>query len=183
MQYLWLTLPQAWEIARHALADAPNEACGIIGGRDGRATHTIPTPNIAAEPATHYTLDPSALVKALMAFQQDDLDIIGFYHSHPHDEPIPSATDVALATYPDTAYVIVGLKDGEPELAAWTINYGDVQSLPLHIGNDAPDVEPAPLSPPQKLAIVVSAALAFAVLVVISLTLLPPAPEIILSAP
>ena len=37
----------------------------------------------------------------------------------PAGDPIPSPTDVALATYPDTAYLIVGLGRDAPRLAAW----------------------------------------------------------------
>ena len=39
----------------------------------------------------------------------DDLDIVGVYHSHTHTEPYPSPTDVAQAPDPEWHYAIVSL--------------------------------------------------------------------------
>jgi proteasome lid subunit RPN8/RPN11 len=174
---LWLTPQQARQIAGHARQDAPREACGVIAGRDDRAIEIIPVTNTAEDPEHAYTLDPAALTKAMMSLQTAGLGIIGFYHSHPAGDPVPSGIDIALATYPDTAYLIVGLK-GEPRLAAWQMRYGDVQRLPLTIGDAPPAEREEPLSPAQKVAIIVSALLALVVMLVWSLSLLPPAPPI-----
>ena len=38
-----------------------------------------------------------------------NLDVMGFYHSHPHSGADPSPTDLAEATYPELLYVIVSL--------------------------------------------------------------------------
>jgi proteasome lid subunit RPN8/RPN11 len=179
MRYLWLTDEQARVIAGHARAEAPRETCGIIGGVDGQAKRIIPAANVAAEPLHMYTLDPAALVKAAMELRADGLEIIGFYHSHPESAPRPSQTDIRLASYPDTAYLIVSLAKDDAEFSAWRIQYGEVQRLPLHVGSEPPEVaDDAPLSKAQKAAIIISALLAFAIMLTISLSLLPPAPEI-----
>ena len=177
MDGLWLTPEQARQIGAHALADAPREACGLIGGSGGRVQCVIATPNVAAEPSVYYEVDPAALVAGIAQFQTAGLELIGFYHSHPQGPPSPSQTDVALATYPDAIYLIVGLRPGEPELAAWRLAYGDADRLPLHVG-----LEPAPhnerFTRAQTVAIVLSAILAVAAFLTISLALLPPAPRI-----
>ena len=178
MRTLWLTRAQAETIGRHALAERPDEACGIIGGREGRVERILPVTNIAPDPREHYTLDHTELGRALLAFERDGLDLIAFYHSHPHSDPIPSRTDVALATYPDTPYLIVGLHSGDPEFAAWRLAGGDAERVPLHIGEAPPVEDEDALSRAQKAAIIISAALALVVMLVVSLSLLPPAPEL-----
>lgn len=177
---LWLTDQQAQQIARHALETAPQEACGVIGGIDGRALRIIPIPNTASDPQHHYTLDHAAFVKAIFSLEREGLSLIGFYHSHPGGDPIPSQTDIREANYPDTAYLIIGLRNQRPTLAAWRLNYGQVERIELHIGDEPPDPEThQPLSRAQVIAILITALLAFAVMIAISFALLPPAPELI----
>lgn len=180
MRYLWLTHQQAAQIAQHAAADAPHEACGILGGLDGRVLQVVSARNIAADPWRHYHIDDAGLVAALRQFEQAGIDLIGFYHSHPMGEPIPSQTDIAQAAYPDCACLIVGLKSGEAQLGAWQLRYGQVDALPLHVGTLPPPADDSvvPLSRAQITAIFISALLVFAGMLALSVWLLPPAPEI-----
>lgn len=177
---IWLTEQQAQIIARHALADSPNEACGIIGGVGSRACEIIPTRNIALNPQHHYHIDEQGLTAALFGLQKAGLSIIGFYHSHPDGDFRPSLTDIEQAHYPDTAYVIIGLRDSTPRMAAWQIKNREVSPVEIHIGLQPPDPvhEMLPISKAQKAAILVSAMLAFIFMLVLSLSLLPPAPAI-----
>ena len=175
---LWLTHEQAQALIRHARDDAPNEACGVIAGEKDCAAEIIPIPNAAADPQQTYYMDERALARALLSLERRGLSLLAFYHSHPSSETIPSPVDVRHATYPDTPYLIVGLK-GEPRLAAWQIRYGDVTPVPLHIGfaPPAPAAHAEPTSA-QKAAILLGALIAFVLVLVLSLTLLPPAPPI-----
>ncbi|MEO8395776.1 MAG: M67 family metallopeptidase [Chloroflexota bacterium] len=174
---MWLTPEQAQTLIAHAHAEAPNEACGIIAGRGERAVEITPIPNAAADPQHSYYMDERRLVETLSSLSARHLDLIGFYHCHPQTDPIPSTTDIKQASYPDTPYLIVGLKGTEARLAAWTMRFGQVSEVPLHIGLQAPLPTPA-LSPAQKIAILLSALIAFILLIVLSLSLLPPAPHI-----
>ncbi len=178
MDALWLTEAQARALVEQACADAPNESCGILGGSGSRVLTIIPVPNAAATPRVHYRLDERAQVNAFTQIEAAGQSVIGFYHSHPNGDPIPSPTDVQLASYPDTAYLIIGLKRHPPSLAAWTIHYGEVARLPLHIGAGAAEAPRSLLSGAQKTAIMVAVALAFALTLWIALSLLPPAPII-----
>ena len=183
MNGLWLTPEQARQIGDHALADAPREACGLIGGVGGQARLVVATPNVAAEPRGHYEVDPAALVQTVKRFQAAGLDLIGFYHSHPQGPPAPSQTDLALATYPETPYLIVGLRGGEPELAAGSLAHGSAERLDLHVGLEPPPADSGPLTRAQVVAILLSAALAVAAFLAISISLLPPAPRIVAPLP
>lgn len=180
MRYLWLTEGQARKMIDQATTESPSEACGLILGRGGRATEIVPVPNVSDYPTRHYVMDPLVLSQQLPTLDSRGLSLIGFYHSHPTSDPIPSPLDVRESHYPDTAYVIVGLRGAEARLAAWLINAGEVQRLPLHIGDQAPQdlTEDTTLSDAQRMAVLVSALLAFIILIAWSVALLPPAPAI-----
>lgn len=176
---MWLTREQAQAIIAHARAESPREACGIIAGQRDRAAEIIPIPNTAADPIHTYLMDERRLVEVFISLEARGLVLLGFYHSHPQSNPIPSPTDIKMASYPDTPYLIVGLKGGEARLAAWKMRYGQVSEELVHIGNQPPPSSDSPtLSRAQKIAILMSALIAFILLIVLSLSLLPPAPLI-----
>lgn len=178
MDALWLTEAQARALVEQARSDAPNETCGVLGGSGDRVESVLPVPNVAATPRVYYRLDERAQVMAFAQISAAGQSVIGFYHSHPAGDPIPSPTDIQLANYPNTAYLIIGLKHVEPQLAAWTMNYGEVARLPLHVGDEVPPPSKPLLSAAQKAAIMVAVALAFVLTLWISLSLLPPAPAL-----
>jgi proteasome lid subunit RPN8/RPN11 len=176
--HLWLKPALAQEIVTFAREAQPNECCGVILGTGEAAVQIISIPNIASEPKYNYHMDEKALAKVLYQAEHTQLEVIGFYHSHPRTEPIPSPTDTRLANYPDVAYVIVGLQNGEAYLAAWSIKRNQVRPIKLVVSEDKPALETTPLSIVQKRAIIASAIIAFIFMLVLSLSLLPPAPII-----
>ena len=178
MTTLCLTDEQAQAIVRHVLAEVPREACGLIAGRDSRAESIIPALNTAVDPLHFYEIDHRALVQSIFEIERSGLALIGIYHSHPTGDPIPSQTDIARAAYPDVAYLIVGLRGGEPRLSGWRIRHHEVEPVTLHIGAAPPEAAPDPLSKSQKAAILISVIVAFVFMIVLSLSLLPPAPPI-----
>ncbi|MCA0453116.1 MAG: M67 family metallopeptidase [Chloroflexi bacterium] len=175
---LWLRPVLARTIIDHAQRNLPNECCGVIIGVGIEAHEVVPVPNIATEPELHYRMDDRVLTELFFRTQRDNKAIIGFYHSHPTSEPVPSRTDVALASYPDMAYVIASLRGEEARLAAWSIKPGQVKAIELSISESKPTPEEAPLSLVQKRAIIASVIIAFLFMLVLSLSLLPPAPVI-----
>ena len=175
--YLWLSEDQAQALVAQARAEAPAEACGVIGGREGRAERIIPIANIAADPQRHYRLDDAALVRALFDLERAGLGLIAFYHTHPTGDALPSPADIQLATYRDTPYLIIGLRGGRPSLMAWRIGLGSVTPVEVHIGEGSPP-HPAPFSEAQRTAVIISAAVAFVFMLILSVKLLPPAPPI-----
>jgi len=176
--HLWLKPALAQEIVGYAREAQPNECCGVIFGTGETAVQIISIPNIASEPKYNYHMDENALAKALYQAEHSQLEVIGFYHSHPRTEPIPSPVDTRLANYPDVAYVIVGLKNGEAHLAAWSIKRDQVMPIELVVSANKPIIENKQLSIVQKRAIIASAIIAFIFMLVLSLSLLPPAPII-----
>jgi proteasome lid subunit RPN8/RPN11 len=129
-----LSLPRALvdQIVAHAIAGKPNEACGLLGGRDGVATSFHPVRN-ADESPYRYTVHPDDMVRVWAELEDADDEIVSIYHSHTKSAPYPSRTDVELATWPDAAYLIVSLRSDPAELAAFRLTDGRIEELALEI--------------------------------------------------
>ena len=122
------------EMLAHAREEAPNECCGIIGGKDGEASTLYRATNAEASPL-RYTLDP-----------ERDEEMLAIYHSHTASPAYPSQTDINLATYPDAVYLILSLADGEEPLRGFRIADGQVTEVDLIIrGSSAGKAEEEPV--------------------------------------
>lgn len=116
-------LPVAFrdEIIAHARAGKPEEICGIVRGRDGRALEIVAARNVADERIENYTVDPQAL---LLQFAWEDAgdELAAIYHSHPVSVAYPSATDAWNANYPEPVYLICSLEyDDAPVIRGWRL--------------------------------------------------------------
>jgi len=80
-----------------------------------------------------YKLHPNDLYEILDGINEERLELSAIYHSHTRSAPEPSETDINLALYPDPLYVIVGLKDDEPDVRAWIIRDGQVSQGELQV--------------------------------------------------
>jgi len=120
------------EVIAHARAEAPNECCGLIAGRDGVATSVRPVRNIHASPL-RFEMDHMEQYRATTEIEDAGLDLAAIYHSHTRSAPEPSETDINLAFYPDSLYVIVGLAGAEPDVRAWEIRDRQVSERPLEV--------------------------------------------------
>jgi len=183
-----LLLPDPTPLIAHAVHDAPREACGLLIGRldaagVGVVTQIVPVANVAANAQTAYIMDEEVLARHLPALDRGELALLGFYHSHPASPPLPSSADVRCAAYPSSAYVIVSLRDADPIIAAWRIAGDTVERIPLLTGTDTLTAIAAlddaqPPSTAQRAAVWISTLGALVLLLIIALTLLPPAPPI-----
>lgn len=178
MHYLWLSENQAREMMRRAKEAAPSEICGILAGKAGRVERVIPVENIANDPQTRFLMDPVALSRLLPQLMTEGLSVLSFYHSHPDSPPIPSETDVREAAYPDVAHLIISLQKQEGHLAAWRIQRDKIEPIPVHIGINPPLQEEQSLSTAQQTAIILAAFIAVSIVLIVSISLLPPAPPI-----
>jgi proteasome lid subunit RPN8/RPN11 len=120
-------------MVEHARADAPNECCGMIGSRNGEAVTLYRAVNTAASPLK-YEMDPMEILKIHNELDAEQLELGAIYHSHTRSDPYPSQTDINLAFYPDSLYVIVGVAGEEAVVRAFTIRNGDVSEAELVVG-------------------------------------------------
>ena len=118
------------EVLQHAMTAFPNEACGLLVGRDS-ADRFIPVKNIS--PSTQeYEMDPAELIAALRGLRESGERLIAIFHSHPHGPAAPSKTDVDRAYYPEAAHLIISLADLErPRAEAFRIIDGE--ALPVEL--------------------------------------------------
>ncbi len=173
-----LSRQQAQVLADNARQAAPNEICGLLAGQQDEVRLIIPIANVAADSTHYFEMSQPEFVRAMFHIQRQGLALIGIYHSHPSGEPIPSTADVAQAQYPDVNYVIIGLGSSQPQIAAWRIQQHRVVNVKLEYDSIAAQSSELELSTSGQVAIVLSAIIAVVLALLISLSLLPPAPII-----
>jgi [CysO sulfur-carrier protein]-S-L-cysteine hydrolase len=121
------------EMVAHARAEAPNECCGMIGGRDGSAT-SIHRARNAEESPLRYVMHPTDQLRIMEEIEARGEELAAIYHSHTGSPAYPSQTDINLAeNWPDPLYVICSLADREPELRAFAIRDGEVEEVTLEL--------------------------------------------------
>jgi proteasome lid subunit RPN8/RPN11 len=120
------------EIVAQARSEAPDECCGLVGTRDGEAVRLLKLRNAAASPL-RYEIDPKDQLRAFDELDEAGLDLGIIYHSHTRSAPEPSQTDINLARYPDSLYLIVGVAGEEDDVRLWRIADGRVAQAPLEV--------------------------------------------------
>ncbi len=120
------------EIVAHALADAPDECCGIVSSRDGEALEVFRMEN-TAHTWMRYEMDNMELYRVVTGIEEAGNEVGIIYHSHTRTDPFPSQTDINLAFYPDSLYVIVGTATPQPVVRSFTIRDGRVQETHLSV--------------------------------------------------
>lgn len=170
MPVIYLNHQHLESIIHHAQQDAPNETCGLLLGQGCMVTEILPVANVSRTPMIHYEIEPKTIAQHLD-------QIIGFYHSHPKGTAIPSQTDIRSA-WPNTVYCIVGLTHTQPQIGAWMMNYGEVSPVEILSQKQDTMAQAEPVNRSQAITIIISAVLAFVIFMIVSISLLPPAPVI-----
>lgn len=116
---------QLAEIREHGVRDYPYECCGLLLGRfgeDGKVVHeTYPISNAREESAkrNRFLITPEELMRGERYARSRDLEVVGFYHSHPDSPAVPSKYDLEHA-WPTYSYVIVSTSEGQSgDLLSW----------------------------------------------------------------
>ncbi len=121
------------EMVEHGLAEFPNEACGLLAGKEGRPVKFFRMTNRDASPVT-YRLDPKEQLRAFDEIDEEGWELLAIFHTHTHSEAYPSETDRAQAFYAEAYYLVMSLSDrSRPDLRAFRIEDGEVVETPLVI--------------------------------------------------
>ena len=94
-------------ILAEAARAAPHEACGLLLGAPV-IDRAVTAANVHPTPRTHFEIDPQALIAAHKAERAGGPALAGYWHSHPHGPPEPSATDRAAASGDGRVWGIAG---------------------------------------------------------------------------
>jgi len=108
-------------IRAHGEETYPHECCGVLLGHvtdDGNTVvTTVKAGNTRTDSAhNRYNISPQELVKIQRQAREKDLDIVGFYHSHPDHPAMWSPTDFAEAHWMGCSYVITSTDKGKAVL-------------------------------------------------------------------
>jgi [CysO sulfur-carrier protein]-S-L-cysteine hydrolase len=120
------------QILVQARAEAPVEACGYLGGKDGIVSKRYEMYNID-QSTEHFSFAPKDQFKIVKEARVDGLDLIAVYHSHPETPARPSVEDIKLAYDPSISYVIASLHDGGEDVKSFKIKDGNVDKEDLQI--------------------------------------------------
>jgi proteasome lid subunit RPN8/RPN11 len=111
----------------------PFEACGFLGGQDGVAAIVTIVENALNSPIA-FEMDPLQQLEAMLDIENNGLDLMAAYHSHPQGPSRPSQTDLAQAYYPDLPQIIISLRvRSEPSVRAFLLASDTYQELKLQI--------------------------------------------------
>jgi len=116
---------QLAQIREHGVRDYPYECCGLLLGRyEGErkiVDETYPISNAREESAkrNRFLITPDELLRGERYARGRNLEVVGFYHSHPDSPAVPSQYDLEHA-WPTYSYIIVSTTaDDARDLFSW----------------------------------------------------------------
>jgi len=127
----------AWQVMlNHARAAYPRECCGILLGieKDGGervVSEAFPCRNAyEGDQSDRFLIDPRDQVTANLKSRSENIDILGFFHSHPDCDAYFSATDLKNS-WPWYSNVVMSIRQGEiAHAAAFRANEDQSRSEP-----------------------------------------------------
>lgn len=126
------------EMETYAKEGYPREVCGFLLGSDGdvrRVERVRPGRNLETERKDRYALDPLDFIRVDREAREQDLEILGFYHSHPDHPPQPSAYDRERA-WPWYSYIILSTTSrGVQGVRSWRLEGKEMRQEELQLIN------------------------------------------------
>lgn len=121
------------QIVQQCLEELPNEACGILAGKNCSAERVYAMANIDKSPQTYF-MEAKEQLKVMKQIRSYSLEMLAVYHSHVTSGAYPSKHDVELVFYPELSYVIVSLKEkNNPFARSFRITEGQISEEELLI--------------------------------------------------
>jgi len=111
------------EVIAHARETPPAECCGMLVGTPAAIVSAVRATNLSDNPS-RFLIDPKDHIRARRDARVRGLDVVGFYHSHPHSDARPSPTDLAEASYENHLNLIVGLTKDAADVRLYRFNSG-----------------------------------------------------------
>jgi proteasome lid subunit RPN8/RPN11 len=116
---VWLSPALVAALQEHARARYPEECVGALLRAPSGAVTARPLANVAAEPRRGFLVSARDYLALEAEADARGLSLLGFYHSHPDAEAVPSARD-AEAAWSGWWTVIVPVRaDGAGRPRAW----------------------------------------------------------------
>jgi proteasome lid subunit RPN8/RPN11 len=113
------------EIREHGVRDYPYECCGLLlgsyigAGKIVKETYPISNAREESAKRNRFLIEPQELMQGERYARGKDLEVVGFYHSHPDCPAVPSQYDLEHA-WPTYSYIIVSTSAGQAnDLFSW----------------------------------------------------------------
>jgi proteasome lid subunit RPN8/RPN11 len=128
---LWISRYLTEKIRAHGAETYPHECCGALLGHDSQIENQDAVREVLGlfplvnrrddSPRNRFSVTAEDVLEADKAAQQQGLEVIGWYHSHPDHPARPSQYDQEHA-WPWYSYVIVSVQKGSPQnLTSWRL--------------------------------------------------------------
>lgn len=125
------------KIVDHAIAELPNEACGLIAGTVEGTDKVIEKVYLLTNvdhSKEHFSLDPKEQLEAVKDIRNLGYKPLGNWHSHPETPSRPSEEDKRLAYDKNASYLILSLMEPQnPVLHSFHIEGVDASKEELII--------------------------------------------------
>ncbi len=92
-------------LAQYSENQKPNEACAILFGKEDEVLDIFLTDNIE-ESAVNFTISNEQLIEAYKIAEDQNVEIVGIFHSHPNSDAFPSNTDKKFMQSNPVAWII-----------------------------------------------------------------------------
>jgi proteasome lid subunit RPN8/RPN11 len=123
-----IIIPNALDqMHRDALHSFPDECCGFFFGNEIEERRTVTNVLIVnnskeGDKKRRFEIAPKDYLNAERFADENGLQLLGIYHSHPNHPAIPSEHD-RVAAQPYFSYVIISVKDNEiADTRSWKLN-------------------------------------------------------------
>jgi proteasome lid subunit RPN8/RPN11 len=113
-------------IHAHGVETYPHECCGALLGRDSDSSREVldvlPLENRRNDsPRNRFEVTPVDVLRAEKTARQNNIELLGWYHSHPDAPARPSEFDREHA-WPWYSYIIVSVQQREPrDTTSWRL--------------------------------------------------------------
>ena len=114
----------------------PEEACGILAGRNETVKAVRPVTNQAHSPVRFY-MEPVELLHALEWIEKQQYELIAIFHSHPNGPEFPSPTDIREFNYPGTAVIILSKTELNWKIKAFMIEENQYEEIRLILNENS----------------------------------------------
>jgi len=119
----------------HVSRMVPEEACGLLAGRDGQVKAVVPVTNELHSPI-RFRMDAKEQLRAFQWIESEGLDLLAIYHSHPRGPSHPSLTDMDEFYYPGVLSAIWWCLDGEWRMRVFDLDRKPFREIPVVIDEE-----------------------------------------------
>lgn len=167
------------ELVHHAQIGYPQEVCGLLAGQGEHIKRVIPIDNHAPDKQRGFLITHHDLNIHLPQIRAEGLSLIGFYHSHPNTPPIPSPTDMRdLDNGLQLPHAIISISHRQAYIQAWIVSNGRADPVEWVVGEATTMSHTPVVNATQRYAFLLSVFVSLVLLLIVALTLLPPAPPL-----